>query len=147
MAHTTEERTTWLNRLLRGELSAVETYEQAMSKCAGEACGTDLRQMLEQHREAASTLRQHVQQRGEEASASSGPWGTFAQAVTGTAKLFGTAATFQALKQGEEHGVSEYESALADDALDPECRSLINATLLPRCRAHVKRLDALIQAA
>ena len=38
MATITEETTSWLNRLLRGELSAVETYEQAMSKCEKEAC-------------------------------------------------------------------------------------------------------------
>ena len=141
---TTEERTSWLNKLLRGELSAVETYQQAVSKCQNEACASDLRQILEQHREAASILRQHVIQRGEEPSNSSGPWGSFAQLVTGTAKLFGTATTFRALKQGEEHGVSEYEEALADPNLDPECRDLIANTLLPRTRAHIHRLDALI---
>jgi len=140
MATATEEKTSWLNRLLRGEMSAVETYEQAMGKCEKEACAGDMRHMLEQHREAASLLRQHVAQHGEEPSKSSGPWGSFAQMVTGTAKLFGTASTFRALKQGEEHGISEYESALADDSLEPGCRDLINKTLLPRwpaVRAHM----------
>ena len=66
--------------------------------------------------------------------------------MTGTAKLFGTAATFRALKQGEEHGISEYESALSDEALDPECRELILRALLPRCRAHVQRLEVLAEA-
>jgi uncharacterized protein (TIGR02284 family) len=143
---TTEERTSWLNRLLRGELSAVETYQQAMSRCEKEACAGEMRHVLEQHREAASTLHQHVAQRGEEPSTSSGPWGSLAQLVTGAAKLFGTAATFRALKEGEEHGIAEYESALADENLDPECRELIANTLLPRCQAHVKRLEALIDA-
>jgi hypothetical protein len=146
MATTTTETISWLNRLLRGEVSAVETYEQSLSKCDKEACAGDLRHLLEQHREAASLLRQQLEQRNEPTSKDSGPWGTFAQLVTGTAKLFGTAATFRALKQGEEHGISEYESALRDDAVDLECRELILRTLLPRCRAHVQRLEALVEA-
>jgi hypothetical protein len=145
MATTTEASISWLNRLLRGELSAVETYEMAMSKCEKEACAGDLRHLLEQHREAADVLREQLELRNEPSSRSSGPWGSFAQLVTGAAKLFGTATTFRALKQGEEHGISEYESAL-NDALDPECRELILRTLLPRCRAHAQRLDALVAA-
>ena len=43
MATATEESISWLNRLLRGEVSAVETYEQALKKCEGEACAGDLR--------------------------------------------------------------------------------------------------------
>jgi uncharacterized protein (TIGR02284 family) len=144
MATRTEERTSWLNRLLRGEMAAIETYQQALSKCDQQECLGDLRHILEQHREAASVLRQHVAQRGEEPSDSSGIWGSFAQLVTGTAKLLGTAATFRALKEGEDHGQSEYESALADPDLDPECRDLIVKTLLPRTRAHIQRLDALM---
>ena len=144
MATTASETISWLNRLLRGELSAVETYQQAMSKCAKEACAGDLRHLLEQHREAADVLREQLNLRNEPASEGSGPWGSFAQLVTGAAKLFGTATTFRALKRGEEHGISEYESALNDDDLDPECRELILRTLLPRCRAHAQRLDVLI---
>lgn len=142
----TQECISWLNRLLRGEMSAVEAYELAMSKCEKEACAGELRHLLEQHREGASLLRQQIEQRNEEPSKDSGPWGSFAQLVTGTAKLFGTAATFRALQQGEEHGISEYESALKDEDLDPECRELIMRTLLPRCRAHRQRLDTLIAA-
>src|SRR5689334_18213527 len=98
MATTTEQTISWLNRLLRGELSAVETYEQAMSKCEKEPCAGELRHLLDQHREAASLLRQRLEQRNEATSKSSGPWGSFAQLVTGAAKLFGTATTFRALK-------------------------------------------------
>lgn len=146
MSTRTEDRTAWLNRLLRGELSAVETYEQAMSRCQGEACAADLRHMLEQHRESADLLRRHVIDHGEEPSTTSGAWGSLVQLVTGAAKVFGTATTFQALKEGEEHGVTEYESALADESLARDCRELIDTTLLPRTRAHVKRLEALINA-
>ena len=68
MATTTSETIAWLNRLLCGELSAVETYEQSMSKCEKEACAGDLRHLLEQHREAASLLRQQLEQRNEQTS-------------------------------------------------------------------------------
>src|SRR5262245_18144250 len=121
---TTEASVSWLNRLLRGELAAVETYEQAMSKCEKEACAGELRHLLEQHREAAGILSEQLEQRNEEPSKSSGPWGSFAHLVTGTAKLLGTETTIRTLKQGEEHGITEYESALSDEELDPGCREL-----------------------
>jgi uncharacterized protein (TIGR02284 family) len=146
MATDVQERTSWLNRLLRGELAAVETYEQAVSQCNGKSCSVDLKLMANEHREAAATLRRHVVEHGGEPSASSGPWGAWAQFVTGTAQVFGTAATFRALKQGEDHGRADYEAALEDEDLDPECKVLIRTTLLPRQYAHLRTLDALIES-
>jgi hypothetical protein len=49
-----------LNRLLRGELSAIETYEQALQRVSGPSATDSLRRIAEDHRSAAEILRQHV---------------------------------------------------------------------------------------
>src|SRR5438046_1852678 len=94
-----------LNKLLRGEIAATETYQQAMGKVGQEPGADALRQLHDEHRTAANTLRQHVHQHGGKPDQGSGSWGAFAKAVAGTAKLFGNSAALKALKEGEEHGI------------------------------------------
>ena len=146
MAIMTASTADTLNSLLRGELSAVETYYQALAKVGNEAGATDVRRIHDEHRQAADTLRQHVRAHGGNPDTSSGAWGTFATAVEGTAKLFGSAAALKALKEGEEHGVSSYEEALRDGDLPAECQTLIRSQLLPQTRQHITILDRLIDA-
>jgi uncharacterized protein (TIGR02284 family) len=133
-----------LNSLLRGELSAVETYDQAMKKVEDPTVLTDLQRIRGEHAEAAVRLRDQVVRFGGTPSESSGPWGTFAAAVTGTAKTFGPGTALAALKQGEEHGINEYDDALKNEGVNPECKDLIRTDLLPRCRRHVTDLDRLM---
>src|SRR5262245_52104185 len=104
---TVTERTDTLNNLLRGELSAVETYRQALGKVGNEPDAAELRLIASEHREAADMLRRHILSRGGDPPYSAGAWGAWAKAVEGTAKLFGNAAAIKVLKEGEEHGVKE----------------------------------------
>jgi len=134
-----------LNSLLRGEISAVETYLQAEDKFAGNTDSDALRRMRDDHQEASNQLRMHVRDKGETPAHGSGAWGTFAKLIEGGAKVFGRAAALKALKEGEEHGVNSYESALGDRQLPPECNTLIRDRLLPRCREHIQTLDRLMQ--
>jgi uncharacterized protein (TIGR02284 family) len=135
-----------LNSLLRGEISATETYNQALEKFAGQPAEAELRRLRDEHREAANSLRQHVHLHGGDPSTGSGAWGTWAKLVEGTAKLFGVTAALKALKEGEEHGVKSYQAALRDDDLTADCKGLISAQLLPRTQAHIPVLDQLMSA-
>src|SRR5262245_53559837 len=90
-----------LNSLLRGELSATETYQQALAKVGNDPKAAELRRIHEEHRDAANTLRQHIHAHGGKPDQGSGTWGKFAKAVEGTAKLFGQTAALKALKEGE----------------------------------------------
>ena len=135
-----------LNSLLRGEISAVQTYEQALSKFEQTDHKTTLTQIRDEHTKAVSVLREHVRTHGGEPSTDSGPWGTFASLVTGAAKVVGPQSVLAALKQGEEHGISQYEKALEADALAGECKTLVRTDLLPRCRKHLTQLDSMIAA-
>jgi len=103
-----------LNCLLRGEISATETYNQALEKFAGQPQEGELRGIRDEHRTAANTLRQHVHTHGGDPSTDSGWWGAWAKLVEGTAKAFGHTAALKALKEGEEHGLKEYREALID---------------------------------
>ena len=138
-----DNATDLLNSLLRGELAATETYQQALPKLEGTPGYEELRCIHKEHREAANTLRQHVHKVEGRPDQGSGTWSAFAKAVEGTAKAFGVDAALKALKEGEEHGIKEYEEAL-DDGLLPECRNLVETTLLPQTRAHISTLDRLM---
>jgi uncharacterized protein (TIGR02284 family) len=148
MSTTTTESTSTLNSLLRGEISALETYGQVLEKLKHESApGVEtFHQLRGDHRDAAEALQRFVHVRGGEPSRDSGPWGTFAKAVTGTAKVFGNTAALKALKEGEEHGEKEYKDALDDQSMPAEARSLIRDTLLPRQRQHVATIDRLMKA-
>jgi uncharacterized protein (TIGR02284 family) len=141
----TTATTNALNSLLRGEISATETYNQALEKFQGQPGEAQVRQLRDEHREAANALRQHVHHHGGDPSTDSGWWGAWAKFVEGTAKVFGNTAALKALKEGEEHGVKEYEEALEAD-LPADCRALIRDYLLPRCQAHIPVLDRLMSA-
>ena len=73
-----------------------------------------------------------------------GPWGIWAKFIEGAAQLFGNAAALKALKEGEEHGIDQYESFLNDETADHECKDLVCMQLLPQVRAHIPILSRLI---
>lgn len=133
-----------LNSLLRGEISAIETYDQAMPKFEDSDHQATLKANCNEHHTAANILREKVRACGGEPSTGSGPWGTFTSLVTGAAKLIGPQSVLAALKQGEEHGISQYEKALEADGLTAEYKNLVRADLLPRCRKHVAQLEMMI---
>lgn len=135
-----------LNELLRGEMAAIETYRQALEKVGDEPLAEDLRALRRDHRDAADVLWHHVEAHGGQPSHDAGPWGTFSQALEGVAKLFGSKAAIKALKEGEEHGLKQYERAL-EAGLPADCEQLVRDRLLPRQRMHVPALDRLLHRA
>lgn len=129
-----------LNQLLRGELSACETYKQAMEKVSG----LDLSKNLEEHKAAVIELEQQVVKAGGIPSKSSGVWGTWAQVVTGAAKAIGQETALKALKEGEEHGIKEYQEVLNDEDVSQTAKNVIQQKLLPKQFEHIKNLNKLI---
>ena len=133
-----------LNKLLRGELSAVETYQMAIDKLDDNSPACDeLEACMASHQSRAMMLRDHILALGGEPAGSSGPWGAFAKAVEGTAKIFGEKAAIAALEEGEDHGVSDYKRELDDKDLDVQTRSIVVAELMPAQQQTHARLSAL----
>ena len=140
-----EPRPVSLHTLLRGEQAAAATYQRALAMAGGAAPSEDLRRIHDGHCQAASTLRQHVQQEGDTPGHGPGVWAAFAHAAPRAAKGFGNAAAvLNALKAGEEQGVEDYERALGDAAVSDYYKGMIRSTLLPLARSHLPVLGRLL---
>ncbi len=127
----TKANVSQLNSFLRGELSAVETYQQAIEKTdSSSQVQQILRKCQASHQQRASELSEYIRQLGGTPSTSSGIWGTFAKAVEGTAKVFGEKAAVSALEEGEDHGLKDYRKDLSD--LDPTIRAYVTNRILPQ---------------
>ena len=132
------------NRLLRGEQSAVASYAKAVASYEEEkAAPVELREILQDHREAVLVLTRNVRSMGGEPSHDSGAWGVFATSVQGTANLLGDEAALSSLKTGERTGKADYEAALKDEEVMPECKNLIRSELLPAVEQHIETLELL----
>jgi len=133
-----------LNSFLRGELSAVETYRMALDKLDSMSpARAEVEACMQSHNERVMALRDAIMQLGGRPAESSGPWGVFAKAVEGTAKVFGDKAAIAALEEGEDHGLRDYKDELDDDDLDFQSKSLLMAQLLPAQQVTHDRMSAL----
>jgi uncharacterized protein (TIGR02284 family) len=139
-----------LNKLLKDELSATETYQQALAKLredTGLGELEDLMPIYENHKEAVSSLQALISRLGGTPCEDSGTWGTWAKIVQGGANILGKKAALKALQGGEKSGAEDYEEALQDTELPSDVRSLIETKLLPAQQAHIRTLDRLLDAA
>lgn len=133
-----------LNSFLRGEISAVETYRMALDKLdANSTVRPEIEACMQSHQQRVAALREAVIAVGGQPADSSGPWGAFAKAVEGTARIFGDKAAVGALEEGEDHGLKDYKDGLDDKDLDMQTRSIITSQLLPAQQATHDRMSAL----
>ena len=137
-----------LNKCLRCELSAIETYEQALENNRARHGPDDrfdrLIQILNEHRHAAARLRTILEQQGAVPSTDSGAWGVWSKTVLGAATLFGDKAALKALKEGEESGLKEYERVAREAGAATEN---VVSSFIRRQQEHIHELDSLIEAA
>ncbi len=130
-----------LNEFLRGELSAVETYQMALDKVeASSAARDELLVNLKSHQDRVIALRDAIVALGGAPAQSSGPWGTFAKLVEGAAKALGEKAAIDALEEGEDHGLKDYRKDIQE--LDARGRQLVGGMIAMQQQTH-DRLSAL----
>ena len=130
MQNTTQNATVeTLNGFLRGEISAVETYRQALEKLQTSPTRVELEQCRRSHEQRVERLRQEVMRLGGKPEEGSGAWGSFASLVEGSAKAFGEKAAIAALEEGEDHGLKLYRNEMGK--LDATARSVIESEVLP----------------
>ena len=124
-----------LNSFLRGEISAVETYRQALDKLRDKPEAGALTDCLRSHEQRVSLLSSEIESRGGEPAQGSGPWGAFAKLMEGGAKLFGEKAAIAALEEGEDHGRDDYKRDAPK--LEPAARAFVQQQLIPeQLRTH-----------
>ena len=136
-----------IDKLLKNELSATETYQQAMDimrEDVGMSEAEYLMPIYEEHKEAVNTLQAQIRQLGGTPSDGSGAWGVWAELVQGGANIMGKETALKTLQEGEKSGAEDYEEVLEETDLSAEVRSLIESKLLPTQQSHVVTLDRLI---
>jgi uncharacterized protein (TIGR02284 family) len=105
----TEEVANDLNGLLKGEISACETYRQALDKVEG----AEVRKILETnhqcHSSRVESLKAEVSKAGGEAAEGSGVWGAVAKLMEGGSTVFGDKASISTLEEGEDKGLADYK--------------------------------------
>jgi hypothetical protein len=129
MSDATSSSIARLNSFLRGELSAVETYRDALQEVKGAATRLTLEDCAHSHESRAKCLRDAIELMGGTAAADSGAWGTFAGLFEGAARIFGGRATIAALAQGEDRGLRDYRENFW--RLDLRGKELVETILLP----------------
>jgi len=130
-----------LNSFLRGEISAVETYRQALDKITDPAVRMQLESCEQDHARRIDLLRARITSLGGTPDQSSGAWGVWAKLVQGGGDLLGEKTALQALEQGEDHGLKDYRRELEE--LDGETRTWVEGNLLPKAEQTHGTLSAL----
>jgi uncharacterized protein (TIGR02284 family) len=138
-----------LNKLLKNELSATETYQQTLDILREDAELGDsvaLMPIYENHKEAVSSLQAQIRYLGGTPTEEPGVWGTWAKIVLGGATLMGKETVLMALQEGEKNGTEDYEEALKITELSSDIKSLIKTKLLPDQLGHIRTLDRILGA-
>ena len=81
MATPNEDVVGKLNSFLRGEISAVETYKQALDTVTDPAIRSQLQSCEEDHEQRVELLRARITELGGKPDTSSGAWGVWAKLV------------------------------------------------------------------
>lgn len=138
-----------IEKLLKDELSAMETYQQALEKfrvTGGQFMTNSLTPIFGAHKAAVSSLEAQISKLGGMPQKGTGVWGSWAKLVLEGASLLGKQSTIKVLLEGEKSGEGDYQEALKDTTLSSEVRSLIETKLLPAQQAHIRSLDRLMEA-
>jgi hypothetical protein len=126
---TTTNTLDQLNEFYRGEKSAVETYELAITNIKEVELNRALEQLRQDHAQRVDMLRDKILAFSGELPEGSGAWGAFAKAVQAGADLLGNTVAMAALEEGEDHGMRMYTDALKEG--DTTVRDLVTTVLMP----------------
>jgi len=130
-----------LNSFLRGEISAVETYRQALGRISDDRLRGQLEECQKDHEQRVAAIRERIEKLGGMPAEGSGPWGAFAKLVQGGADVLGEKAAIQALEEGEDHGLADYQRDAAQ--VHGDARRLVRMELLPAQKRTHERLSRL----
>ncbi len=124
-----------LNSFLRGEISAVETYRQALEKLNDKPEAPTLNDCMRSHEGACSCFVKRSAVAAPSPPRGRGPGAPSRSWSRAAPKVFGEKAAIAALEEGEDHGRDDYQRDVAE--LDPEARSFLEQSIVPeQVRTH-----------
>ncbi|MEQ9319615.1 MAG: DUF2383 domain-containing protein [Polyangiaceae bacterium] len=98
-----------LDKLLRGELAAVATYDHALENVTSTSLLRVLRENHASHAARVAALAAEIDARGGEPSRDAGPWGVLTKLLEAGAAAIGDDAVAKVLDEGETLGMQTYE--------------------------------------
>jgi hypothetical protein len=133
MSWTHADSVQQLNTFLRSELSAVDTYDQAIEWLGSDSEAAEVLQACrDSHQRRAAVLRRAIQSLGGIPSVVSGIWGSFAELADGPPAAVTKEAALAALIRGERYGCADYERRSCE--MSPAMQTFVDARLAPAQR-------------
>ncbi len=117
-----------LNRLLRHESTAVETYQRVI-EAVDVKQGMALRPILDGHLQRAASLQERLVALGALADVGAGAWGVLMPLVDGPGAVLDPVVMVDTLAELEGHGVADYHREIGH--LDDQARVQVEAEWLP----------------
>lgn len=132
----------YLNKILRGEIAAVEAYAKAIEKFPQDAARFELASFRQDHQNNVLELTRLLKTQGEDPSRTSGAWGTTVAGLMNMATFIGDKSAVGLLIEGEEHGLNQYSDVL-NFPVPESIRTKISDSLLPQSRVNVGKLRSI----
>jgi hypothetical protein len=143
------QNTNTIEKLLKDELSATETYQRALDELnfpGGQYMTNSIRPMLGDHKEAVSMLEEHILKLGgTPPKIAAGTWGKWPALVLEHSELSGKKTALKVLIESEKTGESYYIESLKDSTLPADFRTLVQSKLLPNQQIHIRSLDRVLE--
>lgn len=139
-----EDKSNYLNKILRGEISAVEAYEQVIPTFADEGDRFRLSGIRNEHSRNIEKLKMLIENTRFAPDEDSGAWGKFVTTFMGSATIIGNTATLNALIGGEEHGLNLYRNSLEHNLTEDEKKTIFN-DIIPSLNRHIVSLENMVK--
>ncbi len=142
------QNTNTIEKLLKDELSATETYQKALDELkfpGGQFMSNSLMPMFGDHKDAVSLLQEQIVKLGGMPHKHSGGWGSWPKLILEGSSLIGKRSAVKVLLEGEKTAEADYSAALKDSGLSADIRSLIETKLLPTQQSHIRSLDRVLE--
>jgi hypothetical protein len=134
-----------IDEILRGEMSASDSYEQVASNLSSDVEKSRLNEFKQEHLAAIDFWKTQATVDGAVPETDSGVWGKAVEAFVGTSKLLGNTSALRALREGEEHGLKNYQELLERDDLTTVQKNQIKRQFIPTQEKHINSLNAMIK--
>ncbi len=139
-----EDKSNYINKVLRGEISAVEAYEQVIPTFKNKADRLRLTEIRDEHDRIVERLKVLVEHSRFAAEESSGSWGTIVTTIIGAANLVSNTISLVTLMEGEEHGLRLYKEALQYNLTEEEHKVIVE-DIMPLLHQHIVSLEYMIK--
>lgn len=134
-----------INEIIRGEISAVEAYEQVLEQITHAPEEIKLKGFYNEHKESVEFWKDQLKGEHLITEESSGIWGLVVEAYVAASTVIGDKATLTAIKQGEEHGFATYVKMLESNILNNFQKKIISDKFIPRQKSHIDSLKVMIE--